>query len=206
MPTIKRDYLLGDADKHRESALKGTTNPTFFSDSRRRNPRTMENPKLGLTHGDRKKTYLNHREIDIINDYENLKEFRLNPAPDLESMYSLLEFLYMDLEKTSIIPDDLVYTPGKHPKYLSKMIRYLEIGEKIRSYNGIYNDETSREIIAMVFSDLRVPTADDKRTLENFLTINAGYIHGPAHYFNFEDRMKKLPPFPDINRVYHQQR
>jgi len=204
MPTRRGDYLLGDADEHTESTLEGTTNPTFFSNHKRRNPRTMENPKLGLTHEDRKKTYLDHRKIDIKNDYENLKNFRLHPAPDLESMYSLLEFLYVDLEKTVITHADLVYTPDKLPKYLPKMIRYLEIAEKIKSYNGIYNDETSREIISMVFSDLRVPTDADKLKLNDLFLSNAGYILKPKFFLTMKD-LYKLPPFPNINRVYQDQ-
>jgi len=195
MPTIKRDYLLGEADKHTESTLEGTTNPTFFSNIRRRNPRTIANEKLGLTHEDRKKTHLDHHKIDI-------KYFRLHPSPDLKSMYSLLEFLYFDLEKTFITSADLVYTPGKHPKYLPKMLRYLEIGEKIRSYNGIYNDETSRELIDIVFSDLRVPTTADKRRFREVIRFNAGQLETPEEFFSMKVRIYKLPIMPDINRVY----
>ena len=192
-----------------DSTLKGTQNPTFFGNNRSRNPRPIVNPKLGTTLDSRNKTYASHLEKDIISDRPRLEKFRLDPKPDLESMYSLLEFLFMEL-KAMIFWEPLVHSkPIYDSEYLvidereiinpfpkaalPKIVRYLEIFNKIKSYNGIYNDATSREIISIVFSNL--PTA---RIADTGIQVDVKY---PKYAFSREDR-KNLPKYPDINRVY----
>jgi len=203
----------GNIDEITDETLKGTPNPTFFSNNRRRKPRHMDDegtdkkPGLGGTFEDRKKTYARHREEDIEKDKQRLTYLRLRPGSDLESMYSLLEFLYLELheQKDTQNPDRFRALFVGSPNLLPKLLRYLRILKKIKSYNGIYNDETSREIISMALSPLPVPSVDDvDRELYMFL-YNGGWwgrgAESPRSAFTYKDRAK-LPEYPIANRIY----
>jgi len=127
-----------------------------FSDGRHRAARPMTKP--GTTLDMRKRRLDTEREHDIRN-------IRLKPGPDEKSMHELLVFLFEELvsdNTTRLHTNDSVSL-----LLISKVARYREMWDMIKSYNGIFNKESSQKIIELVFSPFPKPSEQDLIIVRN---------------------------------------